>query len=88
MCHVALDFDDEYRTNDDPLSYEQRQYELPDNRVIEVDHRKRIRAAELLFNPENSNLEFRLEDLPHSSYPEFKGNMRGGIAKLAFESIK
>jgi actin len=30
MCHVALDFDDEYRNNDDPLSYEQRQYELPD----------------------------------------------------------
>ena len=44
--------------------------------------------AELLFNPENSNLDFRLEDLPQSSYPEFKGNMRGGIAKLAFESIK
>ena len=39
MCHVALDFDDEYRTNDDPLSYEQRQYELPDNNVIEVAHR-------------------------------------------------
>jgi centractin len=53
-----------------------------------VDHRKRIRASELLFNPENSNLGFNLEELPHSSYPEFKGGMRGGIAKLAFESIK
>jgi len=51
MCHVATNFEEEISLNEDPLSFEQRQYELPDNVVIEVKHKKRITASEVLFNP-------------------------------------
>lgn len=81
MCHVAYNFDDELSSHDDPLSEEQRQYELPDSRVIEVGHRQRLIAAEVLFNP----------SLVNYSYPEFdedEDKTMGGIAKLAYASIK
>jgi len=83
MCHVAYNYSEEMSSNEDPLSFEERQYELPDNVVIEVKHRKRLAAAEVLFNPEKIGYK----------YDEFNGegdnsNLNGGIAKLAFESIK
>jgi actin-related protein len=54
---------------------------LPDSRVIEVGHRQRLIAAEVLFNP----------SLVNYSYPEFdedEDKTMGGIAKLAYASIK
>lgn len=51
MCHVSGNYEEEMSMNEDPLSFEQRQYELPDNVVIEVKHKKRITAAEVLFHP-------------------------------------
>lgn len=51
MCHVAMDYETELHTKDDPLDQEQRSYELPSGEIIEVNHHKRIAAAEILFNP-------------------------------------
>lgn len=51
MCAVAMDFDHAIHARD-PLNEEQRSYELPDDKgIIQVDHHKRFRATEILFNP-------------------------------------
>ena len=82
MCRVALNFDEEKASGEDHLTtQEQRQYELPDEKIIEVKNLKRITAAEVLFDP--SLIGFK--------YPEFEHDIegiKGGIAKLAFRSIK
>lgn len=82
MCHVAYNFTEEMGSNEDPLSFEERQYELPDNVVIEVKHRKRIAAAEVLFNPER--IGYKYDEFDGGDH----GDLKGGIAKLAFESIR
>ena len=61
---------------DDPLTQEQRSYELPGNQVIEVNHHKRITAAECLFDPSKVGV----------SMQEF--DCTGGIAQLAYQSIE
>jgi len=51
MCQIALDYDHALQARD-PLSEEQRSYELPDSKeIIQVDHQKRFQSAEILFNP-------------------------------------
>ena len=40
----------------DPLTEEQRSYELPDGSIIQVDHKTRYAATEILFNPEIGKL--------------------------------
>ena len=51
MCSVALDYQTAINSRD-PLNEEQRSYELPDDKgIIQVDHRKRFRATEAIFNP-------------------------------------
>lgn len=82
MCHVAYNYNEEMASHEDPLSYEERQYELPDNVVIEVKHRKRLAAAEVLFNTEK--IGYKYDEFENSE----NGDQRGGIAKLAFESIR
>ena len=77
MCHVAANYGSEMERRDDDLSQEDRSYELPDQQIIEVSHRKRITAAECMFNP-------TIVDVRH---PEFEDCV-GGIAHLAFQSIK
>lgn len=77
MCHVAMNYQPEMDRRDDDLSQEDRSYELPDQEIIEVSHRKRITAAECMFNP-------TIVDVSH---PEFEA-CQGGIAHLAFQSIK
>ena len=37
--------------NDDPISMEDRSYELPSGEIIQVDHRKRFSSSEIIFNP-------------------------------------
>jgi actin-related protein len=81
MCHVAANYEEEISINEDPLNFEQRQYELPDNVVIEVKHKKRITAAEVLFNPS-------LIGYKYQEFEEDHDKIRGGIAKLAYASIK
>ena len=36
---------------DDPITMEERSYELPSGEIIQVDHKKRFSATEILFNP-------------------------------------
>lgn len=89
MCCVAQDFRAELASYEDDLSFEERQYELPDNVVIEVNRKKRIRAAEVLFDP-----SLRIEPISSSpTYDEFSKlpedhHLRGGIARMAFASIQ
>lgn len=36
---------------DDPISVEDRSYELPSGEIIQVNHRQRFKASEIIFNP-------------------------------------
>jgi len=76
MCHVSHDYAEELNQMDDPMTQEQRSYELPGNQIIEVNHHKRITAAECLFDPEKVDV----------SLQEFDAT--GGIATLAYKSIE
>ena len=52
MCSVALDYDRSI-SGPEPLDEETRSYELPDEKgIIQVDHKTRFTATELLFNPD------------------------------------
>lgn len=51
MCSVAIDYKHALNSRD-PLSDEERSYELPDETIIKVDHHKRFKATEILFNPQ------------------------------------
>lgn len=52
MCEIPFDYKHAIR-NRDPLNEEQRSYELPDGKeIIQVDHKTRFTATEILFNPE------------------------------------
>ena len=77
MCHVSMNYPVEMDDRHDDLTQEERSYELPDQQIIEVSHRKRITAAECMFDP-------RIVDVVHPEFEECKG----GIAQLAFQSIK
>ncbi len=77
MCHVARNFQLELDRRDDDLSQEDRSYELPGGEIIEVAQRKRIIAAEAMFDP----------TIVGVSHPEFN-ECPGGIANLAYKSIE
>jgi len=77
MCHVARNFHSELERRDDDLSQEDRSYELPGGEIIEVHQRKRIIAAESMFDP----------TIVGVSHPEFE-HCTGGIAHLAYRSIE
>lgn len=77
MCHVGLDFHQELDRRDDELSQEDRSYELPSGEIIEVAQRKRVTAAECIFDPR----------IIGEKHPEF-GDCEGGIANLALKSIE
>ncbi len=56
MCEVAFEFEHALKIKD-PLTKEQRSYELPDNKgIIQVDHHTRFKATELLFDPDSAGL--------------------------------
>ena len=78
MCHVSLEYHDEMNSRDDPLTSEQRSYELPGGDIIEVNHTKRITAAECIFEPQ------RILGISHPELQECSG----GIANLAYRSIE
>lgn len=39
------------QNSDDPISQEDRSYELPSGEIIQVNHRQRFKASEIIFNP-------------------------------------
>ena len=39
------------QSNEDPLSFEERSYELPGGQIIQVNHRQRYSSSEIIFNP-------------------------------------
>jgi len=53
MCSISQDFEYEIKSNDDPISLEDRSYELPTQEIIQVNHRQRYSATEILFRPHN-----------------------------------
>lgn len=81
MCHVTMDYNTAYYSREDILDKEQRSYELPDKdgTIIEVDHQKRLKAAEVIFNP--TLLDEPNEGGAYQKQPQ-------GIAQLAVDSIE
>ena len=77
MCHVARQYHSEMERRDDDLTVEERSYELPGGNIIEVHQRKRITAAECMFDP----------TIVGVYHPEFD-SCQGGIANLAYRSIE
>lgn len=59
---------------EDPISKEDRSYELPTGDIIEVNHKQRFKATEIIFNPMISNLE--------------KAKDKDGIVSMAYKSIE
>jgi actin-related protein len=55
MCTVPLDYQAAI-DGPDPLNGEQRLYDLPDGTVIQVNHKKRYCATEILFDPSIAKL--------------------------------
>lgn len=51
MCTISQNIDYDLQNPDDPLNVEQRSYELPDNNIIEVNHKIRFKSSEILFDP-------------------------------------
>lgn len=51
MCHVSVDYHAELGSREDPLTLEQRSYELPGGEIIEINNHKRITATECIFEP-------------------------------------
>lgn len=78
MCHVSMDYNTDYYSRDDILDSEQRSYELPSGEIIEVGHQKRLKAAEVIFDPSI------LEDADSSTSGHKKNQ---GIAQIALAAI-
>jgi len=76
MCHVSLDYNTDYYSRDDILDVEQRSYELPSGEIIEVGHQKRLKAAEVIFDP---------RILEEDSQGHHK---QSGIANIAVDAIE
>jgi len=51
MCTISQDYEYEVKSNDDPISLEDRSYELPGGDIIQVNHQQRYKATEILFQP-------------------------------------
>ena len=77
MCQVSLDYHEEMNSRDDPLTMEQRSYELPGDQIIEINQHTRITSTECIFEPSIAKV----------SHPELK-ECSGGIARLAYHSIE
>jgi actin-related protein len=74
MCHIAHDYKIEMKSRDDPLTQEQRSYELPSGQIIEISLQKRITAAEVIFDPRHA-IEAEQQSLQ-------------GIAQIAYQAIE
>lgn len=84
MCSVSLNYHNDLQRSEDPISEEDRSYELPGNKIIQVNHRQRYRATEILFNPSLINVEEKgiVEMAYHSIEkcdPDLKTNLYNNI---------
>lgn len=57
MCSISPNYHFDIQNNDDPLSQEDRSFELPgkdgnSGQIIQVNHRQRFKSTEILFNPQ------------------------------------
>ena len=48
---MSLHYHEDMNNPDDPLNQEERSYELPSKEIIQVGHKTRFNATEILFNP-------------------------------------
>ena len=51
MCSISQNYMYDMQNSDDPISQEDRSYELPSGEIIQVNHRQRFKASEIIFNP-------------------------------------
>jgi len=51
MCSISQNYHYDMQSNDDPISFEDRSYELPSGEIIQVNHRQRFSSTEIIFNP-------------------------------------
>ena len=51
MCSVSLNYHNDLQRSEDPISEEDRSYELPGGKIIQVNHRERFKSTEILFTP-------------------------------------
>jgi len=75
MCSISGNFNYDMQNPDDPISMEDRSYELPSGEIIQVDHKKRFSATEILFNPSLVG------------YKDSHDKPLEGITAMAFRSI-
>lgn len=92
MCHVSQNFREESRSRDDPLTQEQRSYELPTGEIVEVNLHKRITAAEIIFNPSLSGKDLDgFAQIAHKSIEmcdeDLRTNLYGNIVLAGGTSL-
>jgi actin beta/gamma 1 len=56
MCSVSLNYGFDMQQVEDPLSVEDRSYELPTGQIIQVNHKQRFKSTEIIFNPSIMNV--------------------------------
>jgi actin len=77
MCSVSQNYHYDMQSNDDPISFEDRSYELPSGEIIQVDHRTRFTATEMLFNPSLAGLEDKgLAEMAFTSIEKCDSDLR------------
>jgi actin len=57
MCSVSLNYGFDMQQVEDPISPEERSYELPGGKIIQVNHKQRYKSTEILFNPQINNMD-------------------------------
>ena len=68
MCTVAMHYDSESNALDDPLDKDQRSFELPGGEIIEVNHKTRLNATEVLFQPSLMDIDEKgIAEMAHKS---------------------
>lgn len=56
MCSISLNYGFDMQQHDDPISFEERSYELPGGEIIQVNHKQRFSSTEIIFNPSLINI--------------------------------
>lgn len=59
MCSVSQNFNYDIQQVEDPISLEDRSYELPTGQIIQVNHKQRFKSTEIIFNPSLINSDAR-----------------------------
>ena len=78
MCSISQNIDQDLNSMDDPLSVEERSYELPGGEIIKVDHKIRYKATEILFDPERfaNKHELGIAAMAHKSIEKCDNDLK------------